>query len=87
MRRASDLEPRLEVPQLGVLRLHLVADARDLLRVALTLCAGVAPAQVPEQVLFQTQVGLELLVPRRDLGLRFQLLELRAELEADIGDA
>src|SRR5258706_15993088 len=54
---------------------------------ALALGAGVAPAQVPEQLLLQAQVGLELLVARRDLRLRLELLELRPELEANVADA
>ncbi len=38
-------------------------------------------------MLLQLQVGMQLVVARGDLGLRFELLELAGELEADVGNA
>src|SRR5262249_10558952 len=58
-----------------------------LMGVPIALGAGIAPAQVPEQVLLEAEVGLDLLVARSDLRLRLELLELRAKLQADVGDA
>src|SRR5512146_3298958 len=54
---------------------------------ALALCGSVAPAQVPKQLLLQLELGLQLLVAGGDLSMRPQLLELRAELQAGVGDA
>ena len=54
---------------------------------ALALGGGIAPAQEPEKVLLELKLRLVLLVARRHLGLRFQLFQLSAELEADVGDA
>ena len=48
--RACRFEARLELPQMGILRLELVAGLRDLPRVALALGGDVAPAQEPEQL-------------------------------------
>src|SRR5688572_19860478 len=86
VRGARGLDARLDAAQLRVVRFQLVGDARKLLPVALAL-GGIAPPQVPEQVLLELQVGVEFLVARRHLGLRVELLELRAELQADVGDA
>ena len=53
----------------------------------LALGGGIAPAQVPQQLLLQLQVALQLLVTRRDLRLRVELLDLEPELEAYVGNA
>ena len=87
VRRARRLQARLERARLCVLRLELVGDACELRRLTLALGGGIAPAQVPQQLLLQLQVALQLLVTRRHLRLRIELLDLQPELEAYVGDA
>ena len=87
VRGARGFEPRLERARLRVLGFELVGDARHVGAMALALGGGVATAQVPQEVLLELQVVLQLLVARRDRGLRVELLDLRAELQADVADA
>ena len=87
VRRARRLEPRFQVARLRVLGFELVGDTRHFGGMALALGTGVAPAQIPQEMLLELQVVLQLLVARRDLRLRVELLDLRAELQANVGDA
>src|SRR5204863_6539974 len=80
-------QARLERACLRILRLQLVDDAGELGGVALALVAGVAATQIPEQVLLELQIVLQLLIAGRDLRLRVELLDLRPELRTDVGDA
>src|SRR5688500_2961199 len=84
---ARALQARLDAAQLGIFLLQRVGDLADLLRVALALGRGVAPAQIPQQVLLELQLRVQLVVARGHLGLRLELLQLHAELGADVGDA
>src|SRR3954464_6471187 len=54
---------------------------------ALALASRVAAAQVPEEMGLQLQIRLQLLVAGSDRRLRLELLDLRAELQANVGDA
>src|SRR5262245_29404114 len=87
MRIARSLDAGLDAAQLGVLGLEGVGRLVYFLGVALALGRGVAPAQVPEEVLLELEIGMQLVVARRHLGLGLELLELAGELDADIGDA
>src|SRR5438445_5305980 len=87
MRHARRFHARLEMPQLGVLCFELVRDLRHFLRVALALRRGVAAARIPKQLLPELQLRVVFLVARRHRGLRLELLQLRAKLGADVGDA
>src|SRR6185436_508966 len=87
VRGASRLELRLQVPGVRVLGLELVKHTGQLGGMALALVPRLPPPEVPEEMGLQLQVGLQLLVARRDRGLRLELLDLRAELEPDVGDA
>ena len=53
----------------------------------LTLARGIATPQVPQELLLQLKIGLELLVAARHLRLRLELFDLRSELYADVGHA
>jgi hypothetical protein len=53
---------------------------------ALALCRGIAPAHIPKKMLLELQIVLQLLIAGRDLRLRIELFDLRAELGADVGD-
>src|SRR5258708_7638407 len=87
VRAACSLELRLERARAGVLGFELVADASHLGRMALAFGRRIATAQIPEEVLLELQIVLQLLVAGGDLRLRVELFDLRAELEADVGDA
>src|SRR5919197_6725142 len=87
VRGASRFQPRLERARLRVLGFQLIRDARDFRRVALALGAGVAPAQIPQKMLLQLQVALQLLVACRHLRLRIELLDLEPELKPYVGNA
>ena len=78
VRIARGLDAGLDAAQLGVLRLERVGDFRPPGRGA-RLRRGVAPAQVPEEVLLELEIGMQLVVARRHLGLGLELLELAGE--------
>ena len=73
-------QPRRFGFQLDAHRLDVAADL-DALRL------GVALAQQPQQLLGALEAGFEFAVLAGFLGLRFQVLELLAELQADVLDA
>src|SRR5205807_2962774 len=87
MRRARRFHARLEMAQLGVLRLELVGDLGHFERVPLALGRGVAAARMPKQVLPELQLRVVFLVARRYRGLRLELFQLRGKLAADVGEA
>src|SRR5712692_6513643 len=87
VRGARGLEARFQISQLGVLGLQRIGHLFNFIRMALALGRRIAPAQEPQQVLLELQVGVVFPVARGHLGLRFELFELRAELEPDVADA
>ncbi len=87
VRGARRLEARFQIPQLGILGFQRIGYLFNFMRMALALGRRIAPAQEPQQVLLELQVGVVFPVARGHLGLRFELFELRAELEPDVADA
>ena len=86
VRCARRLQAALQAARLGVLGLELVANSRHLRGMLFAFRRGIAAAQVPEEMLLELQIVLQILVASGDLRLGIELLNLRAELEADIGD-
>jgi hypothetical protein len=87
VRGARGLQLAFDLPQARRVGLHLVRHAADLLPVALALCGRFAPPHEPQQLLAQLHVLLVFLVLRRHRCLRLELLDLHAQLVADVVDA
>ena len=83
---AQSLLPRLGRTHFGLDALERGDLSRHRARMALARVVGVLLLGEPEEVLDFPEARLVLLVLGRDLGLRFELRELRAELDPDVLD-
>ena len=87
VRLARFLGARLGFAQRRVLRLKFGHRALDFERQALALGFRLALPEQPEDLLALHQLLVQGMVAARDFGLRFELLHLVAEFEADVLDA
>ena len=85
VRSSRGFYPAFSFAQACGFRLQLVCALDDLLGMPLALGCGIAAAQEPEQLLLHLEVAVKFLVSARNLRLLFQLLDLGAQLGADIG--
>src|SRR5712692_2205234 len=84
VRGSRRLEARFQISQLGILGLQRIGYLSNFMRLALALGRRIAPAQEPQQVLLELQVGMVFPVARGHPRLCFELFELCAELEPDV---